>query len=76
MRERKVLGQSLSMVQIQGRDMVWGLDTGLRCGLVLGRYDWRDINRGQVLDTSEDPDTNWGWVPVRGRSECRDLDWT
>lgn len=43
-------------------DMVWGLDTGWRCGLVLGRYDELDIGWcwGQVLDMTEGPDMNWG----------------
>lgn len=44
MRGRRVLGQNqcmflgLNMVQNLGRDMVWGLDTGWRCGWAPGRY--------------------------------------
>lgn len=60
MRGRRALGRSPCMVL--DHDMVWGLDTGWRCGLVLGRYDELDIGWcwGQVLDMTEGPDMNWG----------------
>lgn len=52
MRETRVLGQNLctllglSILQILVRDMVWGLDTGLRCGWVPGRFGGLDIGWG------------------------------
>lgn len=75
-RERRVLGQGRHMGPGLGRGRVWGLDTGSRCGLVRGRSDELDIVQRQVLDTSEDPDTDRGWGPARGRSGCHGPGWT